>query len=107
MSDILNGRIKQCPNWQVTVMVVRTCLEHAERTGRPVPPDLRDEEDWRRRYYDLEQDIDAGARSGREALVGWPLGPIHLPWKYTSRCSSTPRRLTCQRCPCTCRVIMT
>ena len=73
MSDILNGKIKQRPGWKVTATVVRACLEHAERTGRLMPPDLRDEDDWERRYYDLEQDLDTKAQARREALVGWPL----------------------------------
>ena len=30
-----------------------------------MPPDLSDEEDWRRRYFDLEQDLDTEARAGR------------------------------------------
>lgn len=58
MSDILNGQIKRRPDWNVTITVVRACLRHAESMGMPVPPDLRDEEDWRRRYRDLEQDLD-------------------------------------------------
>lgn len=72
MSDMLNGRIKRPPDWNVTIAVVRACLEYAETRGRPVPPDLRDEGDWRRRYADLEHDLDAGGRSGprHEVLPG-------------------------------------
>lgn len=70
MSDILNGNIKRLPDWDVTVTVVRACLEHGERAGRLVPPDLRDETDWRRCYGDLEQDVGTGARPRHEAQAG-------------------------------------
>ena len=64
MSDILNGKIRRPPGWDVTSAVVRACLEYAEARGRPVPPDLRDEGDWRRRHADLEQDLEAQAGPG-------------------------------------------
>jgi len=80
ISDILNGNIKKRPDWDVIALVVHACLEHAERTGRPVPPDLRDEEDWRRRYGDLEHDLETKARPRREALAGWPLADVTDPF---------------------------
>ena len=80
MSDILNGKIKRLPDWDVTATVVRACLEHAEKTGRPVPPDLHDEGDWRRRYGDLEHDLDAEAQPRREAPAGWPLAEVIDPF---------------------------
>lgn len=70
MSDILNGKIKRPPGWDVTIAVVRACLEHAETRGRPVPPDLRDEGAWRRRYADLEQDLGAQADPGPRRNTG-------------------------------------
>jgi tetratricopeptide (TPR) repeat protein/transcriptional regulator with XRE-family HTH domain len=74
MSAILNGQIKKRPDWEVMRKVVSACLAHAKEAGRPVPPDLRDEEDWRRRYFDLEQDLEPG-RLGRRA-TGGPLAPV-------------------------------
>ncbi len=68
MSDILNGKIKKRPDWDVVGTMVRACVEHAERTGRLVPPELRDEGDWRRRYSDLEHDLDTGARQDRKPV---------------------------------------
>jgi uncharacterized protein len=62
MSNILNGKIKRLPDWSVTIEVVRACLEYADTKSRAVPPDLRDEEDWRRRYADLEHDLDTDLR---------------------------------------------
>jgi NACHT domain len=62
MSDILNGKIKRPPAWEVTSALVRACLEHAADRGRQVPPDLSDAGDWRRRYGDLESDLDAEGR---------------------------------------------
>ena len=62
MSDILNGKIRRLPDWDVTNAVVRACLEYAKTSGRPVPPDLRDEGDWRRRYADLEHDLETETR---------------------------------------------
>ena len=59
MSAILNGKIKQLPDWNVVQQAVHSCLEHATRTGRQVPPDLCNEKDWQRRYGDLEQDTEA------------------------------------------------
>jgi hypothetical protein len=56
---ILNAEIKRVPDWDATTAIVRVCLEYAAAKGRPVPPDLRDEADWRLRYADLEQDLDA------------------------------------------------
>jgi transcriptional regulator with XRE-family HTH domain len=82
MSDILNGKIKTLPDWDVVAAMVRVCMKHAERAARPVPPDLREEGDWRRRHADLEQDLSAGARPGghREALAGWPLADVTDPF---------------------------
>jgi transcriptional regulator with XRE-family HTH domain len=73
ISDILNGKIKRLPDWEVTSALVRACLGYADTKGRPVPSDLRDERDWRRRYADLEHDLDAHARSGsRRSLAPLP-----------------------------------
>ena len=76
MSDILNGKIKRRPGWDVTIATVRACLECAESRGRIVSPDLRDEEDWRRRYADLESDLDAWpeSRSRRDAKTANAFG---------------------------------
>ena len=62
MSAILNGDIKKLPDWNVVKKVVHACLFRAREAGKPVPPDLRDEGEWRRRYLDVEQDLDAVAR---------------------------------------------
>ena len=67
MSAILNGDIKQLPDWNVVRKVVSACLAHAEHADKLVPPDLHDEEDWRRRYFDLKQDLKAAARRRRGA----------------------------------------
>ena len=82
MSDMLNGKIKRLPDWNVTTAMVRACLEYAEATGRPVPPDLRDQEDWRRRYGDLEHDLDTEARSRPRSVVlpGWLLADVTDPF---------------------------
>ena len=61
MSTILNGDIKQLPDWNVVRTVVDVCLAHAKEADRSMPPDLRDKEDWRRRYDDLERDLEAAA----------------------------------------------
>lgn len=63
VSDILNGNIERPPDWGVTIAIIRACLEHAKAASRLVPPDLSDEADWQRRYFDLEQDADTGARA--------------------------------------------
>jgi hypothetical protein len=73
VSDILNGKIERPPGWGVTIAIVRACLEHAKAAGRLVPPDLSDEADWRRRYFDLEQDLDTRERQGH-AEKGRPGG---------------------------------
>ena len=82
MSDILNGKIKRLPDWDVTIAMVRACLEYAEASSRPVPPDLRDEGDWRRRYADLEYDLDAESRQGshHEMLPGRLLAQVIDPF---------------------------
>ena len=82
MSDILNGKIKRLPDWDVTIAVVRACLEYARAKDRPVPPDLRDEGDWRRRYADLEHDLDSEARSRPRlaVLTGWLLADVTDPF---------------------------
>jgi transcriptional regulator with XRE-family HTH domain len=57
MSAILNGDVKELPDWDVIYAAVHACLDHASKRGRKLPPDLSDEKDWRRRYSDLERDI--------------------------------------------------
>ena len=102
VSDILNGKIERPPDWGVTIAMVRACLEHAKAAGRLVPPDLSDEADWQRRYFDLEQDLDtsgagkaAPRRAGRAAagrgdrpvrLGGPPAGAARCPAASTFQC---------------------
>ena len=69
MSAILNGQIKKRPDWIVVEKIVGASLVHAKKAGRLVPPDLCDQEDWSRRYFDLEQDLDAGARLRKKGLA--------------------------------------
>jgi tetratricopeptide (TPR) repeat protein/transcriptional regulator with XRE-family HTH domain len=74
MSAILNGAIKQLPDWEVVRIVVHACLDYAARTGRELPADLRDERDWQRRYGDLEQDMEVAERPRRATeLDGRPI----------------------------------
>src|SRR5512146_2788971 len=72
VSDILNGNIRGAPAWEVVEAIVGACLAHAQRSGRPIPPDLGDLEDWRRRYFDLEQDLDTKAQSSAREPVSMP-----------------------------------
>ena len=76
MSAILNGGIKQLPDWPVVQLVVHTCLDHAEKTGKALQADLGDERDWRRRYSDLEQDTEVAERPRRQGPDphGRPIG---------------------------------
>ena len=82
VSDILNGKIERPPDWGVTIAMVRACLEHAKAAGRLVPPDLSDEADWQRRYFDLEQDLDTAARARprREEPTGRLLAEVTDPF---------------------------
>jgi transcriptional regulator with XRE-family HTH domain len=82
VSDILNGKIERPPDWRVTIAIVRACLEHAKASSRLVPPDLSDEADWQRRYFDLEQDFDSGARAepSREEHAGGLLAEVTDPF---------------------------
>ena len=61
MSAILNGDIKRLPDWGLVEKVVRACLAHAAQNHKTLPPDLSHREDWRRRYSDLDEDMDAAA----------------------------------------------
>jgi transcriptional regulator with XRE-family HTH domain len=70
MSDILNGKIRQPPDWDVIASVIRACVRHAESNGRAVPADLLDEAAWRHRHADLEQDLETGGRRRRETFSG-------------------------------------
>ena len=83
VSDILNGKIERPPDWGVTIAMVRACLEHAKAAGRLVPPDLSDEADWQRRYFDLEQDLDTAerARPRREEQTGRLLDELTDPFE--------------------------
>jgi transcriptional regulator with XRE-family HTH domain len=63
VSAILNGKVKKLPDWGVVIGLVGACLEYAQDKGRLVPPGLRDERDWRRRYDDVEHDLDTGLRA--------------------------------------------
>ena len=78
ISDILNGKIKRLPDWGVVNKVVRACLAHAQKTGKPLPVDIRDERDWRRRYADLEQDFDTAVRPRRstQAAAEWTVKTV-------------------------------
>ena len=81
VSAILNGKVRKIPDWDVINAVVRACLEHAETSRRPVPTDLRDEGDWRRRYADLERDYETGTRpSARRAPPGRLLASVTDPF---------------------------
>jgi tetratricopeptide (TPR) repeat protein/transcriptional regulator with XRE-family HTH domain len=57
ISAILNGKIKRLPDWNVVQALVKVCLDHAVKTGRVIPPDLRVDTDWRRRYTNVERDV--------------------------------------------------
>ena len=70
MSDILNGKIRQPPDWDAIASVIRACVRHAESNGRAVPADLLDEAAWRHRHADLEQDLETGGRRRRETFSG-------------------------------------
>jgi transcriptional regulator with XRE-family HTH domain len=72
ISEILNGKIRQPPDWDVTARIIRACLQHAENKGRPVPLDLRDEVAWRLRHADLERDHQARGQPRREILSRTP-----------------------------------
>ena len=61
MSAVLNGHIRRPPEWGVVLAVVEACLGHAKQAGRAVPGDICDIKDWRRRYGDLEVDLQAVA----------------------------------------------
>ena len=80
MSDILNGKIKRPPDWDITANIVRACVDHASRAGRSIPPDLRDVDDWRRRYGDLEQDYDTAARPRQDTPAGYLLAQVSDPF---------------------------
>src|ERR1700722_2414720 len=64
MSDILNGKVKRLPKWEITMAMVRASVAYAESKGGLISEGLRDESDWRRRYADVEHDLDAVVRSG-------------------------------------------
>lgn len=102
VSDILNGKIERPPDWGVTIAIVGACLEHAKAASRLVPPDLSDEADWQRRYFDLEQDLDTGARAKprREEPAGCLLAerPTRSPWKSIIPCSPMALSTGCRRC---------
>ena len=82
VSAILNGKIERPPDWGVTIAIIRACLKHAKAASRLVPPDLSDEADWQRRYFDLEQDLDTGARvkPRRDETTGRPLAEVTDPF---------------------------
>jgi transcriptional regulator with XRE-family HTH domain len=50
ISDFLNGKLRQPPDWPYVSTMVRACLEGAERMGSPVPAGPENEEDWQIRY---------------------------------------------------------
>jgi WD40 repeat protein len=90
MSDILNGRVRRAPVWEVVEAVVCACLAHAEQAGRLVPPDLGDVEDWRRRYFDLEQDLDARPWPGTEGMAAAMPSPTILAGDSRGRAEMIP-----------------
>ena len=108
MSAILNGRIERRPRWNVVKKIVHTCLLHANELDKLVPPDLCEEEEWRRRYFDLEQDLDAvtlprrGTQGAAEPTVApvrecdpFHLGVHHaLPPTGTGSLAESPESLT-------------
>jgi tetratricopeptide (TPR) repeat protein/transcriptional regulator with XRE-family HTH domain len=102
MSAILNGGIKQLPDWPVVQLVVRTCLDHAAKTGKPLQAGLADERDWQRRYSDLEQDTEVAERPRHQGADsrGRPIGRwdpftlgIHHPITAVWRSPSGPADL--------------
>ena len=61
MSAILNGGITRLPDWDVICAVVGACLDHAAEKGKTLPADISDKNDWKRRYGDVERDIEVDA----------------------------------------------
>jgi tetratricopeptide (TPR) repeat protein/transcriptional regulator with XRE-family HTH domain len=103
MSVILNGGIKQLPDWSVVQLVVRACLDHAAKTGKPLQAGFGDEKDWQRRYSDLEQDTEVAERPRRQEadLHDRPIGrwdpftlgvhhPITTVWRSPSGPADLP-----------------
>lgn len=82
VSAILNGKVKRLPDWGVTIGLVGACLKYAENKGSLVPLELRDERDWRRRYADVEQDLETVVRASprREEPAGRPLAEVTDPF---------------------------
>ena len=65
---ILNGRIKQRPDWTVVQAVISACLDYAVETNRVFPGGLDDENAWWRQYQDLEDDVAITSRSAATLL---------------------------------------
>lgn len=72
MSDILNGNIRDLPDKDLIDMVVHACLDHARKTTKPLSANLGDEDEWRRRYNDLEYDFEVVAPHPRRRTLDPP-----------------------------------
>ncbi|WP_406309117.1 tetratricopeptide repeat protein [Streptomyces sp. NBC_00623] len=61
LSQLLAGKIRRAPRWELVRDLVDACREHAQANGITLPHDLSSSETWRRRHGDLVRALDSAA----------------------------------------------
>jgi hypothetical protein len=82
LSDLLAGKLKGPPRWDLVSEFVAACNTHAKRGGRELPQGMVDLKEWRRRHDELVRISEAVQRARRAPVAlakpsstGWlPVG---------------------------------
>ena len=81
LSDLLAGKTRRPPRWDLVSEFVAACTTHASQGGRELPAGMTDLSEWRRRHDELVRIIDAVQRAGRApAAPAAPAKPSSARW---------------------------
>jgi hypothetical protein len=69
LSDLLTGKIKRPPRWELVSELITACKDHAARAGRDLPPSMADLARWRARHDEVVRIVDAVQRAERRPRI--------------------------------------
>ena len=69
LSDLLAGKIRRPPRWDLVSEFIAACHAHAARGGRELPAGMASLPGWRKRHDELVRVADAVQRAGRAPVA--------------------------------------